>query len=290
MTYIGSRGLGALTYEPQDQPNANAEESLEIAYLVEQARKFLEGNFEVDATAIITSIMQSNSVAGGARPKALIGWDRVNNSIIAGVPPLPRGYEHWLIKFDATAGVSEPFGRAEYVYSKIARECGILMSETMLVRERGNAHFMTRRFDRVGETNESLHMHSLCGITHVDYKIKQALDYEDLFAVVQRVTKDQRQVADAFRRMVFNVVGRNHDDHTKNFAFLMDKQGQWTLSPAYDLSYANNPKSEWAAQHLTTVNGQSINPTRNDMLRLAKAFDIKYANDVIDEVEEAFSR
>ena len=286
LTYIGSRGLGALSYEPQDQPKVYSE-SLELAFMVEQAKKIMEGDFEVNASSIINSIMQSNSVAGGARPKALIGWNQATNKIIAGAPPMPDGYEQWLIKFDATNGQSEPYGRAEYVYSMIARECGIQMAETKLVHERGNAHFLTKRFDR--HDMETKHMHSLCGMTQVDFMQKQGMDYEEFFNVVQLVTRDHREVEQAFRRLVFNFVGRNQDDHTKNFSFLMDKSGVWKLSPAYDLSYSYKPDSEWVSQHLMTINGQAQNPTKKDLAILAKDFGIKNSQDIIEQVEQAFS-
>lgn len=286
LTYIGSRGLGALSYDPQEKHDIS-KEPLELALMVEQAKKIMEGDFDDNASLIINSIMQSNSVAGGARPKALIGWNQTTNSIIAGAPTMEEGYEQWLIKFDATNGKTEPYGRAEYVYSLIARECGIEMAETRLVHERGNAHFLTKRFDR--DNVGTKHMHSLCGMTQVDFMQKQAMDYEEFFNVVQLVTRDHREVEKAFRRLVFNFIGRNQDDHTKNFSFLMDKEGTWHLSPAYDLSYSYRPDSEWVAQHLMTINGQAQNPTKKDLISLAKDFGIKDPQVIIAQVEDAFS-
>jgi serine/threonine-protein kinase HipA len=288
LMYIGSRGLGALEYIPADQPSVNFKEPLELAMMVEQAKKILDGNFQVNATAVVASIMQSNSVAGGARPKALIGWNQSTDEVVAGVPPLPEGFSNWLIKFDGVQGKPEDYGKAEYVYSQIARSCGIPMARTKLLREGGRAHFMTQRFD-VDEDGRK-HMHSLCGLTHKDFETRQAMDYRDFLGVVQLVTNDHRQVVEAFKRLAFNFVGRNQDDHTKNFGFLMGKDGNWALAPAYDLAYAYNPQGEWLSQHLMSINGRSADPTAADIMQIAKQYKIQNGREILEQTIEAFSQ
>lgn len=288
LMYIGSRGLGALEYIPADQPAVNFREPLELAMMVEQAKKILDGNFQVNATAVVASIMQSNSVAGGARPKALIGWNQATGEVVAGVPPLPDGFTNWLIKFDGVQGKAEDYGKAEYVYSQIARNCGIPMAPTRLLREGGRAHFMTQRFDV--DTSGRKHMHSLCGLTHKDFETRQAMDYREFLSVVQLVTKDHTQVVEAYKRLAFNFVGRNQDDHTKNFGFLMGKDGTWSLAPAYDLAYAYNPKGEWLSQHLMSINGKSADPTVADVLQIAKQHNIQNGREILERTIEAFAQ
>lgn len=290
LMYIGGRGLGALEYEPTDHQSFNAREPLDLADMVGYAKRVIGGDLRVDseAQAVITSIMQSGSFAGGARPKAIIGWDRNKNSIIAGVPPLPKGYEHWLIKFDGTQNHPEDWGKVEYVYSQIARLCEIEMSETLLIREGGRAHFATKRFD-VNEVGERLHMHSLSGMTHSDFNEQRSLDYSDFFRTVRFVTKSESEVRKAFQRLAFNFVGRNCDDHTKNFAFLMDRSGQWRLSPQYDLcfSYGADPKS-WVNKHQMTLLGRD-EFTKEAVLEVGRLFNVGDAKGILERTEQAFS-
>lgn len=290
LMYIGSRGLGALEYLPADQMTVEAREALEMAEMVAFAKRVIEGNLEIetDAKAVITSIMQSGSLAGGARPKAIVGWDRGNNSIIAGVPPLPAGYEHWLIKFDGMRDAPEDWGRVEFVYSQIARSCGIEMSETHLLRESGRAHFMTKRFD-IDDQGNRLHMHSLSGLMHSDFNLQRDLDYSTFFDAVRFVTKSEAEVRKAFQRLAFNYVGRNCDDHTKNFAFLMDKQGQWRLSPQYDLCYSyGEDERSWVHQHQMTVLGKA-DFSRKDLVSLGDRYDVRDPEGIIQATEDAFA-
>lgn len=291
LMYIGSRGIGALEYAPVDQHSIEAVEALELADMVAYAKRVIDGDFdrENDAKSVITSIMQSGSLAGGARPKAVIGWDRSRNSIIAGVPPLPSGYEHWLIKFDGTRGQPEDWGKVEFVYSEIARLCGIEMSETRLIRESGRAHFMTKRFD-IDDQGERLHMHSLSGLMHNDFNEQRSMDYSQFFDAVRFVTRDEREVRKAFQRLAYNFVGRNCDDHTKNFSFLMESNGEWRLSPQYDLCYSfGQDRSSWVHQHQMTVLGND-DFTRDDVLAIGKAYDISDAKDILEVTDAAFSQ
>lgn len=290
LMYIGSRGLGALEYRPVDQQDFNVREALDLSDMVAFAKRVIQGDLQVEseAHAVITSIMQSGSLAGGARPKAVIGWDRHNGRIIAGVPPLPEGYEHWLIKFDGTSGQPGDWGKIEFVYSQIARQCGIEMSETLLVRENGRAHFATKRFD-INERGERLHMHSLSGLLHSDFNDQRALDYNDFFEAVRYVTGSPDEVRKAFQRLAFNFVGRNCDDHTKNFAFLMTQDGRWRLSPQYDLCFSYGPETtSWVNKHQMTLLGRD-EFTRGGLLEIAKRFEIADAAEILERTEQSFA-
>ncbi len=203
-----------------------------------------------------------------------------------------EGFSHWLLKLDgvtnASLGDPQHYGKIEYVYYKMALLAGMEMSECLLLTENGRAHFMTKRFDRI-DGNEKLHMQTLCGLAHYDYKMLHAYSYEQAFQVMRRLRLPYRQAEQMFRRMAFNVIARNQDDHTKNISFLMDKTGSWRLSPAYDVSWAYNPQGEWTLRHQMSVNNKWDNITRADLLVVAESMNIKYANDIINEICHAVS-
>jgi len=293
LLYVGSRAMGALEFSPALAVPAGeaTETALEVARLVEEARRVIEG----DATVAVPEMMQVGGSAGGARAKALILWDRNHNRVRSAFAPRSEPEEHWLIKFDGVSGnvgghaltkefVPGPYGRTEYAYSRMAKAAGIDMAETRLLFERDFAHFMTRRFDRDGD--ERVHLHSLGGMLHVDYNIPQALSYEEYFRLIRRLGLQQGDIEQAFRRLVFNVVARNQDDHVKNFAFLMGRDGRWRLSPAFDMTWAHG--SAWTARHQMTVNGKSDAFARADLLAIGDAFDLPERGEkLIQHVEQA---
>lgn len=293
LLYIGSRAMGALEFGPaiEDGTTGAGDEALEIARLVEEARQVIEG----DLSVAVPEIMQVGASAGGARAKALILFNEVTGKVKSAFAPPRPGDEPWLVKFDGvTAAIGGhatvkqfapgPFGRIEYVYSQMARAAGIEMEETRLVREREFAHFMTRRFDRVGTAR--VHMHSLGGLHHADYNVRQVLSYEDYFRTIRQLGMGQPEVDQAFRRMVFNFAARNQDDHVKNLAFLMGSDGKWRLSPAFDMTWAYGGK--WAQTHQMTARGKDDNFTREDLLAVARTFDVpRDGAEIIEEVEAA---
>jgi serine/threonine-protein kinase HipA len=298
LLYVGSRGPGALEYRPADERTDEIQKALEVRELVDQARRVIEGGTH-DAIAEIISV---GATVGGARPKALILWDRSLNRVRSGHASPEEGDEPWIIKFDGVTRssggqentvtyASGPWGRLEYVYSVLARRAGIAMAETYLLNdENGLAHFMTRRFDRAGSTPDGkLHLHTLGGMMHLDYNDQYQIGYEDYFDVIRLLGLPQPAIVEAFRRMVFSVATVNYDDHLKNFAFLMDDTGDWRLSPAYDVSFAEN--ESWTSQHQMSVAGQFRGITRQDCIRVSNAFDMRdaQANEIIDEVLDAVS-
>ncbi len=285
LLYIGRRAMGALEFHPaSDSARSTASsEALEIASLVEQARRVVEG----DTTIAIPAISQVGASAGGARAKALIRWNRTTNAVRSGFAPARTDDESWLIKFDGVSGTSggpdlsrefrpTPYGRIEYAYSRIARAAGIDMAETFLLRERDFAHFMTRRFDRVQQHHgeRRLHMHTLGGMLHVDYNFRQAASYEDLFRTIRVLGLGQPTVNEAYRRMVFNLMARNQDDHVKNIAFLMHPDGRWSLAPAYDMTWAMG--GQWTQSHQMTVAGKGDDFSREDLLDIGAKFDVPH--------------
>ncbi len=298
LLYVGSRGPGALEYRPAEQRGHEIQEALDVRELVAQARRVIEGSTH-DAIAEIISV---GATVGGARPKALILWNRALERVRSGHASPDPGDEHWIIKFDGvtrSSGGQEnlvtddsgPWGRLEYAYSVLARRAGIEMAETHLLRDKnGLAHFMTRRFDRGKSTPDGkVHMHTLGGLLHLDYNDQYQIGYEDYFDAIRQIGLSQPAILAAFRRMVFSLSTVNYDDHLKNFAFLMDERGEWRLSPAYDVAFAEN--DAWTSQHQMSVAGKFRGITRSDCLRVAAAFDIRdvRANEIVDEVIDAVS-
>jgi len=228
--------------------------------------------------------------AGGARAKAAIAWNPKTDEIRAGQFEVEEGFEHWLLKFDGMGsdrelGGSRDYGRIEHAYHRMALAAGIAMSPCRLLEEGGRAHFMTRRFDRDG--NAKHHVQTLCGLAHLDYRQKATHDYGQLFLVVQRLQLGYSALEEAFRRMAFNVMAANCDDHTKNVSFLLREGGNWELAPAYDVTHAHNPAGEWTSQHLMAVNGKFAGITRADLLEVANRFGIGTAAKVLKRVGEA---
>ena len=291
LLYVGNRAMGALEFLPPHDPGPGTEEALEVQALVEQARRVIEG----DVSVAVPEMMQVGGSAGGARPKALILWDRETGRVRSGFAEPEAGEEPWLIKFDGVSRDASglgmhahrrpgPWGRVEYAYSRMARDAGIEMAETHLLRDGDLAHFMTRRFDRADAGR--LHLHSLGGLRHIDFNDQFVFSYEGWFDTIRALGLGQKSVSEAFRRMVFNVATVNFDDHVKNFAFLMDATGRWRLAPAYDVTYAEN--DAWTRQHQMSVNGRFRDVTRADLLRVGRTFDVPVAGRrIIEQVMEA---
>ena len=292
LVYVGQRAMGALEFEPamRDRGLPQATAPLEMASLVEDARRALRGEFSVVAQDII----DVGSSAGGARAKAVIGWNARDNSIVSGQFELPAGCDHWLLKFDGVGddgqlGATAGFGRVEYAHYLMAVEAGIEMSECRLLEERGRAHFMTRRFDRVG--NRKLHVHSLCGMQHLDFNTPYVHGYEEFFRTILSLNLGARALEQAWLRCVFNVMARNCDDHTKNLAFLMDESGTWSLAPAYDLCFAHNPApGKWTRQHQMLVAGKGEGITRTDLVQLGDQFGIRQPAHHIERMADVIAQ
>lgn len=293
LAYMGNRAMGALTFKPTRGSHKQKPTSIKLGELVEEARRAVHGVMDDDehTNAALRSIIDVGTSAGGARAKAVIAWNRETNEIRSGQMDAPDGFEHWLLKFDGMGkdlelGATQNYGRIEYAYHLMAKAAGINMTECRLLEENGRAHFMTKRFDREG-ANIRHHMQTLCAMSHVDFKKKGTNSYSQLFTTMGQLRLPYEDMEEAFRRMVFNVLARNCDDHTKNFSFIL-RHGttQWALAPAYDVTFAYNPKGEWTYQHLMSVNGKFKDITDEDFLAEANRFGIGTGKRVIQEVRE----
>jgi serine/threonine-protein kinase HipA len=305
LCYIGKRGMGALEYAPPIGPRASKPVPVQIDRLVTLASEILthHNNLKVsfaapDREQALREILMVGTSAGGARAKAVIAWNQATNEVRSGQVPAGKGFELWLLKFDGISGnkdkeLEDPkgYGIIEYAYSCMARDAGIRMSECRLFEENDRNHFMTRRFDRL-ENGEKLHMQSLGALAHYDFNSAGAFAYEQALLTIKQLGLPMRTVEELFRRMAFNVIARNQDDHVKNIAFLMDKSGNWSLSPAFDLTYAFNPSGLWTASHQMTINGKRDNFSMEDFEACAKTASIKRgrAKTLVREVHEVVSR
>lgn len=298
LCYQSKRSMGALEFVPAKDGFLDQSSAIEIASLVEVASEVLSNKSELntnlkdDAKEALVNIIKVSTSAGGQRAKAVIAYNEKTGEVRSGQVDAPKGFSHWLLKLDgvtnAALGDPQHYGKIEYVYYKMAQKAGLEMSECRLLTEHGRAHFMTKRFDRIGG-NEKVHMQTLCGLAHYDYKMLHAYSYEQAFQVMRRLHLPYGQAEQMFRRMTFNVIARNQDDHTKNISFLMDKTGIWKLSPAYDVSWAYNPKGEWTSHHQMSVNNKWDDILRKDLMAVAESMHIRRANDIINEVCSAVS-
>lgn len=299
LCFLGRRCMGALEFEPAMDVTYDESQRFEIDSLVEVARDALrekEGfgvNLADDTKFAIAEILRLGTSAGGQRAKAIIAYNKTTGEVRSGQVEAPGGFDYYLIKLDgvsAKAGFreTENYGRLEYSFYKLATACGIEMTECSLVEENGRAHFLTKRFDR--ESGKKVHMQTLCALAHYDFRLLRGYSYEQAFNVMRALRLPYSAAREMFRRMVFNVVVRNQDDHTKNISFLMNQDGKWRLSPAYDMGYAYNPNGGWTAMHQMSIGGKFDGITRKDLLAFAKANNIKDAPELIDEVQEAAAR
>jgi serine/threonine-protein kinase HipA len=296
LAYMGKRGMGALEFKPSRGSQKESAAPLEMKSLVEAARKLVEGDLSNDAqaSAALANIIRVGTSAGGARAKAVIAWNPKTNIIRSGQFDAAEGFEQWLLKFDGVGkdfelGTGADYGRIEYAYYLMARKAGIAMSECRLLTESGRAHFMTRRFDRdvVDSRTIKHHVQTLCGMDHLDFKQRGTHAYAQLFMVASQLRLGDAAIDQIFRRMAFNVMARNCDDHTKNFAFRLKQGGTLELAPGYDITHAYNPKGKWTYQHLMSVNGKFENITRQDVLMEAERFSVSRPKDLLDEVRAA---
>jgi serine/threonine-protein kinase HipA len=294
LAYMSHRAMGAMVFKPARGPRTQTPTSIELGSLVEQARQAVTGivTDDAQANAALRSIIEVGASAGGARAKAVIAWNPTTDEIRSGQLMAPPGFEHWLLKFDGMGsdhelGVPQNYGRIEYAYHLMARDAGITMNECRLLLENGRAHFMTRRFDRAGE-NSRHHMQTLCAMAHIDYKKKGTNAYSQFFSTMTQLNLPYEDMEEAFRRMVFNVMARNCDDHSKNFSFLLpENSATWELAPAYDVTFAHNPHGDWTNQHLMSVNRKFKNFEVQDLLVEADRFKIGTAKTVINQVRRA---
>lgn len=299
LAYMGKRGMGALEFRPTRGPRHRKATAVEIGELVTSSRQALAGKFEGDreTEAAIMSLIQVGTSAGGARAKAVIAWNGETGEIRSGQLPADPGFEYWLLKLDGVGrdhelGTGADYGRIEYAYYLMATGAGIRMSESRLLEENGRAHFMTRRFDRSQgqEQGEKQHIQTLCAMQHLDYKQRGTHDYSQYFQTIKALKLPENDLAEGYRRMVFNVLAANCDDHTKNLSFLMSPTGHWQLTPAYDVTHAYNPKGEWTYQHLMSVNGRFRNITRQDLEAVGDRFMVPDYKGIIQATANTLKR
>lgn len=301
LCYVGQRGMGALEFRPARGPKPSTSHAIDVEALVELAAEVLSRRADL-ATSLkrpgkreaLREILRVGTSAGGARAKALIALDPTTDEVRSGQVDAGAGFEHWILKFDGVEdssrdlGTSRGYGVVEWVYSQMAARAGIEMTECRLLEEGGRRHFMTRRFDR-DRRGEKTHMQSLAALAHLDFEQAGANSYEQAFQTIQRLGLPHDAAVEQFRRMVFNVVARNQDDHVKNIAFLMDRRGHWSLSPAFDVVYAHNPEGRQTRRHQMSVNGKRDEFTLEDLRRVADVASLKrtQASTILAEVTEA---
>ncbi|WP_326526681.1 HipA domain-containing protein [Dokdonella sp.] len=305
LCYIGSRGMGALEFAPAQGPKSRTSEPLDIAALVQLASDVLSQRSglrhsmaSADTAETLRDILRVGTSAGGARAKAVIAWNRQTNEVRSGQVAAGDGFDYWILKFDGVSGnrdkeLEDPtgYGSIEYAYALMARAAGIDISECRLLEENGRRHFMSRRFDRLAG-GEKLHMQSLGALAHFDFNLAGAYSYEQALQVMRTLDLPMASIEQQFRRMAFNIVARNQDDHVKNIAFLMDKQGRWSLSPAFDVTYSYNPDGLWTATHQMSMNGKRDDFALEDFRTCAKFASMKRgrAETILDDVIAAVKR
>jgi serine/threonine-protein kinase HipA len=299
LCYIGIRGMGALEFKPAIGPRSEKAFPIEVSELTRLVGDILRHrtqwvvSLKGNRAEALNTIIRVGTSAGGNRAKAVIAWNPDTNEARSGQAGVPPGFEPWLLKFDGVAddalGDPQGIGRVEYAYHRMATAAGIAMSPCRLLEEGGRAHFMTRRFDRDGDGGK-FHVQSLCALAHYDFNAAGEYGYEQALSVIQRLGLGHPALREMYRRMVFNVLARNQDDHTRNIAFLMDRHGSWSLAPAFDVVWAYNPRGAWTNRHQMTVNGKRDGFTRADLPAVAVQFGIKKADDILDEVAGAVAR
>ncbi|WP_106793030.1 type II toxin-antitoxin system HipA family toxin [Aquimarina sp. Aq78] len=296
LCYIGTRGMGALEFQPAKHIGQAQTTTLEVDKLAHLAEKILNTREKLELnlseTEHLNELIKVGTSAGGQRAKAIIAYNSITNEIRSGQAIAPHGFEHYIFKFDGvndtTLGDPQGYGRIEYAYYLMALDCGINMEKSLLFEEHDRAHFMTRRFDR-HSNNEKIHMQTLCSIAHFDYKSPGAHSYENAFEVMRQLRLPHSDAIQLYKRMVFNVIARNQDDHTKNISFLMDKRGVWRLSPAYDVTYSYNPEGIWTSMHQMSINGKRDNFTLQDLIAVGEKISYKNHKEAIQQVVDVVS-
>ena len=296
LCYVGSKAMGALEFQPTIKSDSNKVEDIQLGELVEIASEIMKkkesigASFKENKTRALEQIITVGTSAGGMRPKAIIAINKDDGRIVSGNLDLDKNFEHWLLKFDGIhdneLGDPQGYGKIEYVYYLLAKECGIEMSECKLLHESGRDHFMTKRFDR--ENGQKIHMQTLSGMAHFDFNNIGSTSYEQLFQVMRKLKLGNDQLEQMYRRMIFNVVSRNQDDHTKNTSFLLPQKGEWSLSPAYDITYSFNPnQGRNTNMHQMSINGKRKEISKQDLFKIATENRIKKPNVIVDEVISA---
>ena len=302
LCYSGARGMGALEYLPSTGPATDKSESVDVDALVDLAsnilskRNRLQGSFAPELREdSLQDILRVGTSAGGARAKAIIAWNQQTNEVRSGQVKAEPGFTDWLLKFDGVAGnkdkeLEDPadYGLIEYAYYHMAKQAGINIEESRLLEENGRSHFMTKRFDR-RDAGEKIHMQSLCALEHFDFKQAVAHSDEHVLRTIRRLDMSMATIEEQFRRMAFNIIARNQDDHVKNIAFLMDKAGNWSLSPAFDMTYSYNPTGDWTSRHQMSLNGKRDDFTIDDFKACAKNVSMKRgrAEEIVHQVQTA---
>lgn len=310
LCYIGERGMGALEFKPAKYKGRLRSVPIEIEDMVklasavltnkEKLKENLKHKNEKKLKEALTNLLVVGTSAGGARAKCIIAYNQKSGEVRSGQLKTTKDFTYWLLKLDGVSNnrdkeLIDPqgFGRIEYAYYLMAKDCGIEMSESRLFEENGRAHFMTKRFDRL-EGGEKIHMQSLCAMGHYDFNMAGAYSYEQALEMIRTVVKSDTKEAleQQFRRAIFNIIGRNQDDHTKNIAFLMDRLGNWKLSPAYDMAYSYNPTGEWTSKHQMSLNGKRDDFTMEDLIEFGAKADIKkmQATKIVKEIGNVFSK
>lgn len=304
LCYIGQRGMGALEFRPAIRNTTRGSVPIEVAALTELAQNVLDlrdglkirlGGSEESYAKSLDEILRVGTSAGGARAKAVIAWHPDTNEMRSGQVQADPGFEYWMLKFDGVSnrehGIRDPagYGKIEFAYFLMARYAGLQMAECRLLHEHGRSHFMTRRFDRL-DNGDKMHMQSLYALAHLDNQLPGAHSYEQAFDVMHRLSLTANEFTEQFRRMVFNVLARNQDDHTKNIAYLMDKDGRWQLSPAFDVIYSWNPNGEWTSRHQMSINGLRDDFHLSDLLSVATQYRVRNPKGIVAQVADAVSR
>jgi serine/threonine-protein kinase HipA len=302
LCYTGKRGMGALEFLPPVMDKHDTSVPVEVSELVQLAQEIMQerkaldvqidtqpGGAEYENAEAILDILRVGTSAGGARPKAVIAIDD-KGKVMSGQAEAPKGYDYWLLKFDGVMDLElgeppkggEGYGRIEYAYYRMAKAAGINMMQCQLLEENGRAHFMTKRFDRVNGKKQ--HMQTLCGIAHYDFNMAGVYSYEQTFAVMRQLRLSKADAAEQYRRMIFNIIARDLDDHTKNISFLMNAEGKWKLSPAYDVIYSHNPAGKWTNQHQMSVNGKRDHFTKDDLIFVGESISLSRPEEIINDV------
>lgn len=305
LCYTGTRGMGALEFAPTNGPKSKISNKVQVDQLVALASEVMSNRSDLSVSfgsrekeSALRDILRVGTSAGGARAKAIVAWNRESNEVRSGQVNAGDGFTYWVLKFDGVSGnrdkeLDDPqgYGVIEYAYYKMATDAGIIMNECRLLEENGRRHFMTRRFDRTDDGSK-LHMQSLGALAHFDYNLAGAYSYEQAILVIRQLGLPMDVIEEQFRRMAFNIIGRNQDDHVKNIAFLMNKAGAWSLAPAFDVVYSYAPEGLWTSSHQMTMNGKRDNFTVEDFKACAKTASMKRgrAETIIEEVRSVIAR